>query len=65
MYQRTHDETITDIYHSIFSVGISVLELIAEVVLPTNGAMWHDLRNGKLPPTPGTRKICCTLNCKL
>ena len=37
----------------IFSVGISVLELAANIELPNNGKMWHDLRQGSLPPTPG------------
>ena len=37
----------------ILSLGISMLEIMSEVELPNNGHVWHSLRNGDLPPTPG------------
>ncbi|KAL5266744.1 hypothetical protein ACHWQZ_G003950 [Mnemiopsis leidyi] len=37
----------------IFSLGISMLEIMSDVELPNNGPVWHSLRNGDLPPTPG------------
>lgn len=33
----------------IFSLGITVLELATDLVLPPNGALWHELRNGIFP----------------
>ena len=32
-----------------FSLGISLLELACELELPSGGANWHLLRQGKLP----------------
>ena len=39
----------------LFSVGISALELIVDVELPNNGVMWHQIREGHIPDTPGER----------
>ncbi|EDV99186.1 membrane-associated tyrosine- and threonine-specific cdc2-inhibitory kinase [Drosophila grimshawi] len=33
----------------IFSLGIAILELACYMDLPSNGPLWHELRNGKLP----------------
>lgn len=33
----------------IFSLGITVLELATDLVLPPNGALWHELRSGVFP----------------
>lgn len=33
----------------MFSLGITLLELAADLVLPTNGHLWHSLRNGDIP----------------
>lgn len=42
-----------DLKADIFSLGISMLEIMSEVELPNNGPVWHSLRNGDLPPTTG------------
>merc|ERR1712224_313586 len=36
----------------MFSLGISFFEICADVVLPENGHMWHQLRDGSAPPLP-------------
>lgn len=33
----------------IFSLGITMLELATDLVLPSNGPLWHQMRNGILP----------------
>lgn len=33
----------------IFSLGITMLELATDLVLPSNGPLWHQMRNGFLP----------------
>lgn len=33
----------------IFSLGIAMLELACYMELPSNGTLWHELRQGKLP----------------
>lgn len=34
----------------IFGLGISILELATDIELPDHGPLWHQLRNGVLPP---------------
>ena len=50
----------------MFSLGISFYELAADVILPENGNMWHQLRNGNIPPLPEHRsdelyRLLCNL----
>lgn len=33
----------------VFSLGISMLELATDIPLPSNGQLWHDLRDGIFP----------------
>lgn len=33
----------------VFSLGISMLELASDLALPTNGRLWHELRDGIFP----------------
>lgn len=35
----------------IFSLGVTLLELACDLDLPANGTLWHELRQGALPPT--------------
>lgn len=34
----------------VFSLGVTLLELATDLVLPPNGTLWHELRNGVFPP---------------
>ena len=34
---------------NIFSLGLTVCELLSGVELPLNGALWHELRHGLVP----------------
>lgn len=36
----------------IFSLGLSMVELITRQELPTNGPVWHELRSGNTPHFP-------------
>lgn len=33
----------------VFSLGISMLELASDLALPSNGKLWHELRDGVFP----------------
>lgn len=33
----------------VFSLGVTLLELATDLVLPPNGVLWHELRNGVFP----------------
>ena len=41
----------------IFSLGITLLELACDLDLPANGTLWHELRQGPLPPSVTRRKF--------
>lgn len=41
----------------VFSLGISLLEVACDLELPSGGATWQQLRNGKLPEQFLSRKI--------
>lgn len=54
----------------IFSLGVSLLELSTDLVLPPNGTLWHELRSGVFPElffqrTPSkiilaaSKDLCC------
>ncbi|XP_018332374.1 membrane-associated tyrosine- and threonine-specific cdc2-inhibitory kinase [Agrilus planipennis] len=45
-------EVLQEIYTTasdVFSLGISMLELATDLMLPTNGPLWHQLRSGIYP----------------
>jgi wee1-like protein kinase len=37
----------------VFSLGITLYELVTKRPLEMNGPSWHDLRNGRIPGFPG------------
>ena len=41
----------------IFSLGVTLLELASDLDLPANGTLWHDLRQGSLPPSFTKRNL--------
>lgn len=41
----------------IFSLGITLLELACDLDLPANGTLWHELRQGSLPPSITRRNL--------
>ena len=41
----------------IFSLGITLLELACDLDLPANGTLWHELRQGSLPPSITRRTL--------
>lgn len=40
----------------IFSLGISILEMAAEITLPKEGDEWHDVRDLNIPTETLSRK---------
>lgn len=55
----------------IFGLGITILELSADLVLPSNGQLWHSLRNGDIPANylsvvpDSLQRLICQLMCPL
>ena len=57
-----HQESSDFNHVSIFSLGITILELACFIELPTGGELWQELRDGKLPTefTRGMDVIPCS-----
>lgn len=39
----------------VFSIGLTILEIVCNIDLPKGGQLWHTLRSGQNLPEP-----CCT-----